>query len=700
MAAVTTSLPSRVDPTPTSSSNTSTPSSTTPNNVTSVPVENPTVENLPENVNVFVVVIKGIIMGSIITTAVLGNALVIASVRRHRRLRVVTNCYVVSLAAADLLVAMCAMTFNASAELSGGKWLFGRFMCDVWNSLDVYFSTASILHLCCISVDRYYAIVSPLEYTVIMRQGTVGCMLGSAWILPALISFIPIFMGWYTTQEHLDYMLKNPEVCSFVVNRLYAVISSCVSFWIPGLVMIVMYCKIYKEAVRQRKALSRTSSNIVLNSVHHHRSSTRQHHHQQMLLQAAAETVKLTLKDEHDTEGSSKGSVKFLEGTRTLLADYKRRSKVKAKVISTAGFLKLFSCNPNQQEIRVELMSSFKVLQKEDAGEKALEFLKDAGLYLLLYACPKTYREGTIVVPSPTEKISRWPDLFAKHSVQRKQAEREERCCLKLGTTLRKKVKLEVPFGHNGNDTCSILFNKRSRKRVRRRVKNFQIVETPPSHRYCALFEFEDTKSSGNNGNIDGFRVSLLLLTFDSNNPSQDSSSAVDSNYQIQETNSQNSSPVNWTDKSSHNSQISILPESIFEKLLCNIERNNLQSNHLISGLKLMLLELNYLISGNLQFYQKREVFKAAQAKSIPSTAIVSAKRAQSLWSASAERRPRSKGKQAKCGNTAKMRAPTSLAGSYGTSVWEMAIFMSTRLLMVKVTLIHRGPIAKKVCGY
>ncbi|XP_043588458.1 octopamine receptor beta-3R-like isoform X2 [Bombus pyrosoma] len=291
MAAVTTSLPSRVDPTPTSSSNTSAAaSSTAPNNVTSVPVENPTVENLPENVNVFVVVIKGIIMGSIITTAVLGNALVIASVRRHRRLRVVTNCYVVSLAAADLLVAMCAMTFNASAELSGGKWLFGRFMCDVWNSLDVYFSTASILHLCCISVDRYYAIVSPLEYTVIMRQGTVGCMLGSAWILPALISFIPIFMGWYTTQEHLDYMVRNPQVCSFVVNRPYAVISSCVSFWIPGLVMIVMYCKIYKEAVRQRKALSRTSSNIVLNSVHHHRSSTRQHHHQQMLLQAAAET--------------------------------------------------------------------------------------------------------------------------------------------------------------------------------------------------------------------------------------------------------------------------------------------------------------------------------------------------------------------------------------------------------------------------
>ncbi|XP_043473632.1 5-hydroxytryptamine receptor 2A-like isoform X2 [Leptopilina heterotoma] len=297
MAVVTTTLPIRLDSLPTPGNENT---SGAPNNVTSVPPENPTVDNLPENVNLFVIVVKGIIMGSIITAAILGNALVIASVQRHRRLKVLTNCYVVSLAAADLLVAVCAMTFNASVELSGGRWLFGRFMCDIWCSLDVYFSTASILHLCCISVDRYIAIVSPLEYGVIMTHRTAVFMLGMTWLLPALISFIPIFMGWYSTDDHLEQMAKNPEKCDFVVNRPYAVISSCVSFWIPGLVMIVMYCKIYKEAVRQRKALSRTSSNIVLNSVHHHRSSTRHHHHhQQLLLQAAAETGELALHTVH-----------------------------------------------------------------------------------------------------------------------------------------------------------------------------------------------------------------------------------------------------------------------------------------------------------------------------------------------------------------------------------------------------------------
>lgn len=161
--------------------------------------------------NVIWTAIKGVAIVSIIVTALVGNALVIASVRRHRKLRVPTNRYVVSLAAADFLVAVCAMSFNASVELTG-RWMFGRIMCDVWSSLDVYFSTASILHLCCISVDRYYAIVRPLEYPAIMRRLTVTCMLGSAWLLPALISFIPIFMGWYTTEEHLEELRKNPQV--------------------------------------------------------------------------------------------------------------------------------------------------------------------------------------------------------------------------------------------------------------------------------------------------------------------------------------------------------------------------------------------------------------------------------------------------------------------------------------------------------
>ncbi|XP_041761976.1 octopamine receptor beta-3R-like isoform X3 [Anopheles merus] len=279
-----------------------------------VPTASTIVEPADRLVELTVLCLKSLIFGSIIIGAVLGNALVIISVHKNRKLRVITNYFVVSLAMADMLVALCAMTFNASVELSG-RWLFGSFMCDVWNSLDVYFSTASILHLCCISVDRYFAIVRPLEYPLYMTQRTVFFMLANVWVLPALISFTPIFLGWYTTAEHLAALKINPDLCIFVVNKSYAIISSSISFWIPGIVMVTMYYRIYKEAVRQRKALSRTSSNILLNSVqinnasntlhanHHHHNHHHQHlHHRNHHLRASDCDLGIDIKDiQHDT---------------------------------------------------------------------------------------------------------------------------------------------------------------------------------------------------------------------------------------------------------------------------------------------------------------------------------------------------------------------------------------------------------------
>ncbi|KAF5290748.1 hypothetical protein FQR65_LT11528 [Abscondita terminalis] len=203
----------------------------------------------------FLIALKITLMALIIIAALLGNLLVIVSVMRHRKLRVITNYFVVSLALADMLVAICAMCFNFSVEVTGGIWIFGYFMCDVWNSLDVYFSTASILHLCCISVDRYYAIVQPLDYPLIMTNTRLAIMLAVVWCSPALVSFLPILMEWYTTELSLDFRRKNPQFCQFTVNRTYAVISSSVSFWVPGMVMIFMYYRIYVEADRQERML-------------------------------------------------------------------------------------------------------------------------------------------------------------------------------------------------------------------------------------------------------------------------------------------------------------------------------------------------------------------------------------------------------------------------------------------------------------
>ncbi|XP_012226551.1 octopamine receptor beta-2R-like isoform X2 [Linepithema humile] len=208
-------------------------------------------------------IVKVCILGSIIATALFGNLLVMVSVMRHRKLRIITNYFVVSLALADMLVAMFAMTFNASVQVTG-RWLFGYFMCDVWNSLDVYFSTSSILHLMCISVDRYYAIVKPLKYPINMTKRVVAYMLLACWLAPAIISFVPIFCGWYTTEENSVYRHTHPELCEFKVNTIYAILSSSISFWIPCTIMTVTYLAIFKEANRQEEQMHSRMGNAML----------------------------------------------------------------------------------------------------------------------------------------------------------------------------------------------------------------------------------------------------------------------------------------------------------------------------------------------------------------------------------------------------------------------------------------------------
>ncbi|XP_006621346.1 octopamine receptor beta-2R-like isoform X1 [Apis dorsata] len=216
-----------------------------------------------QKLSVAVTIAKGCLMGSIIVTAVFGNLLVMVSVMRHRKLRIITNYFVVSLALADMLVAMFAMTFNASVQLTG-KWLFGYFMCDVWNSLDVYFSTSSILHLMCISVDRYWAIVKPLKYPIIMTRRLAAYMLLACWILPAFISFMPIFMGWYTTPENSMRRQNHPDLCEFKVNKIYVIFSSSISFWIPCTIMTLTYFAVFKEANRQEKQMHSRMGNVML----------------------------------------------------------------------------------------------------------------------------------------------------------------------------------------------------------------------------------------------------------------------------------------------------------------------------------------------------------------------------------------------------------------------------------------------------
>lgn len=94
--------------------------------------------------------------------AVAGNALVILAFQRERRLRRRTNYYIVSLAAADLLVGLLGIPFAVLASMGMPHNLHA---CLFTVSLLVVLCTISIFCLVAVSVDRYWAILHPLGYS-------------------------------------------------------------------------------------------------------------------------------------------------------------------------------------------------------------------------------------------------------------------------------------------------------------------------------------------------------------------------------------------------------------------------------------------------------------------------------------------------------------------------------------------------------
>jgi hypothetical protein len=99
----------------------------------------------------------------------------------------------VSLAVSDLCVALLVMPMALVYEVLG-TWPFGASACDTWVAFDVLSCTASILNLCMISVDRYWAITRPLDYGVKRTPARMISCVALVWISSACISLPPLLV--------------------------------------------------------------------------------------------------------------------------------------------------------------------------------------------------------------------------------------------------------------------------------------------------------------------------------------------------------------------------------------------------------------------------------------------------------------------------------------------------------------------------
>ncbi|XP_055037186.2 5-hydroxytryptamine receptor 2A [Misgurnus anguillicaudatus] len=183
----------------------------------------------------------------IIFFTIAGNILVIMAVSLESKLYNATNFFLCSLAVADMLVGFLVMPVSLISILYNHVWPFHEDLCPIWIFLDVLFSTASIMHLCAISLDRYIGIHNPIKYSRSNSPFKAKLKIVTVWTISIVLSLpIPV-IGFQDKQK----VFVN-ETCVLNEPR-FVLVGSFVAFFLPLVIMVVCYY-LTLQVLRQQSA--------------------------------------------------------------------------------------------------------------------------------------------------------------------------------------------------------------------------------------------------------------------------------------------------------------------------------------------------------------------------------------------------------------------------------------------------------------
>ncbi|KAM5285297.1 trace amine-associated receptor 7a-like [Hipposideros larvatus] len=197
--------------------------------------------------------------------AVFGNLLVMISILHFKQLHSPTNFLIASLACADFLVGVTVMPFSMVRSVES-CWYFGRSFCVFHSCCDAAFCYSSLFHLCFISIDRYIAITDPLVYPTRFTASVSGICIAFSWLLSIIYSFSLLGTGANEAGlEELVSALTCVGGCQIAVNQSWVLVNFLL-FFIPTLVMIIVYSKIFLIAKHQARKIESMSNKTATSS--------------------------------------------------------------------------------------------------------------------------------------------------------------------------------------------------------------------------------------------------------------------------------------------------------------------------------------------------------------------------------------------------------------------------------------------------
>lgn len=216
-----------------------------------------------EEVKLSYQVLTSFLLGALILCAIFGNACVVAAIALERSLQNVANYLIGSLAVTDLMVSVLVLPMAALYQVLN-RWTLGQVPCDIFISLDMVCCTSSILHLCAIALDRYWAITEPIDYMKKRTPRRAAVLISVTWLVGFSISVPPMLV---MRSQNRGGGAEDPKECRIRQDPWYTIYSTFGAFYIPLTLMLVLYGRIFKAArFRIRRTVRKTEKKKVSDS--------------------------------------------------------------------------------------------------------------------------------------------------------------------------------------------------------------------------------------------------------------------------------------------------------------------------------------------------------------------------------------------------------------------------------------------------
>jgi hypothetical protein len=219
----------------------------------------------------------GILLYSLTIWTIIGNIFVWIALFTNRQLKQggMSNYLIGNLALSDLLLGLTVLPLSATSSTLK-NWVFGSFLCDVWLSIDVLCCTASIWGLLVIAIDRYIATNHPIIYRQhknSVKTAIIYCTI--SWIVSLAISIPPFVHDLHSSinnkiqynnfsesevSKNLKSIGDNKYECLLYVKASFVIASSLGSFYIPLILMVLLYAKVFIR-IRQQSKMFKDRSN-------------------------------------------------------------------------------------------------------------------------------------------------------------------------------------------------------------------------------------------------------------------------------------------------------------------------------------------------------------------------------------------------------------------------------------------------------